>query len=131
VTRRPLPLVTPGPTTGPHGSRSHMTCRYKCGNACDLPVPNTSANEHVRDVITTALARRSVLGGALALSAVSGFAPAAATGRRPSDGSRGRGGSLGAATFAPVAPNTNDDVTGLAKVFTGWSWGVRVICREP
>jgi hypothetical protein len=43
-----------------------MTCRYRCGNACDLPVPNRSDNPHVGDVIATTLARRSVLkaGGA-------------------------------------------------------------------
>ena len=37
---RLLPLL--GATR--HGSRDAMTCLYRCGNACDHPVPNTSDN---------------------------------------------------------------------------------------
>jgi uncharacterized protein len=112
VTRRSLPLSTPGPGPGPHGSRSDMTCRYRCGNACDLPVPNRSENPHVGDVIATALARRSVLkagGGALALTAVAGILPAAAEERRR--GPRSGDGNLGTAAFGPVPPNTLDSIT--------------------
>ena len=133
MTIRHLPLVTDGPE-GPHGNRSHMTCRYKCGNACDQPVPNTSANQHVQDVIGTALARRSVLkagGGALALGAVSSFAPAAAQGNgRPASGV---GRNLGTTRFAPVPPNTYDDVT-TADGFTSdvvIRWGDPVVPGAP
>ena len=34
--RRLLPLLD----QVRHSSRSHVTCHYKCGNACDAPVPN-------------------------------------------------------------------------------------------
>jgi hypothetical protein len=54
--RRLLPLT---PTTR-HGSRSHLTCLHRCGNACDQPVPNTSDNPEFR-----AVAERSCGGGAL------------------------------------------------------------------
>ena len=27
-------------------SRQHVTCRYKCGDACSKPAPNTSDNEY-------------------------------------------------------------------------------------
>ena len=53
---------------------------------------NTSDNQHVHDVITGAIARRSMLkvgGGALALTAIGGVAPAAARegrGRGPKPG---------------------------------------------
>jgi uncharacterized protein len=137
VTPRLLPLIVPGPTTGPHGSRSHMTCLYKCGNACAQPIPNTSTNEHVQDVITGAIARRSVLkvgGGALALTAVAGFAPAAArprgTGR---SGGSAAGANLGTAAFTPVPPNTIDDVT-VADGYTRdvvISWGDPVTKAAP
>lgn len=53
-------------TTGPHGSRSAMTCRIKCGNACDLPEPNTSGNRHIAELLGTVLARRTTPDGAAA-----------------------------------------------------------------
>ena len=28
-----------------------MTCRYKCGDACSKPVPNTSGNEYFGDIV--------------------------------------------------------------------------------
>jgi uncharacterized protein len=40
--------------------RRHVTCRYKCGDACSKPVPNTSDNEYFGD-IAKAVSRRSVL----------------------------------------------------------------------
>ena len=48
--RNGLPLL-PLLNTGPHGSRSHMTCHYRCGNACDQPVPNQTDNRHMRDLV--------------------------------------------------------------------------------
>ncbi len=143
MTARLLPLITPGPT-GPHGSRSHMTCQYKCGFACDQAIPNVSDNPHVHDVITSAIARRSLLkvgSGALALTAVGGVVPAAAKGRGHGQGhgqghGHGHGGrdaNLGTTTFTPVPPNTNDDVT-VADGFTSdvvIRWGDPVVHRAP
>ena len=58
-----LPLVS----SGPHGSRSAMTCQYRCGNACSHPEPNPTTHQTFRDVVEASLARRSVLRtGALA-----------------------------------------------------------------
>ena len=47
-----------------HGSRSYLTCLFKCGNACDHPEPNQTETGHVQDEIAKAVARRSVLRGA-------------------------------------------------------------------
>jgi secreted PhoX family phosphatase len=112
-----MTTLLPFPTSsvpGPHGSRSHLTCRHRCGNACDKPVPNTSTNPHVRDVVEQAIARRAVLkGGAAGAAAltVSGLlagpaaaAPSATAGRPPR-------GPLGRVSFVPVAPNRADRVT--------------------
>jgi uncharacterized protein len=64
---RHLPVLR----SGPHGSRSHLTCRYKCGNVCDQPIPNTSANQEFGTLVENALARRAVLkGGALGAGAL-------------------------------------------------------------
>ena len=39
---RLLPLIGPAA----HSGRSAMTCQYRCGNACDHPVPNKSDNPY-------------------------------------------------------------------------------------
>ena len=40
--------------------RQHVTCRYKCGDACSKSVRNTSDNEYFGD-IAKAVSRRSML----------------------------------------------------------------------
>jgi len=40
--------------------RQHVTCRYKCDDACSKPVRNTSDNEYFGD-IAKAVSRRSML----------------------------------------------------------------------
>jgi uncharacterized protein len=114
VTPRLLPLL------GPHGSRSRMTCTYRCGNACDHPEPNTSGNPHIGEVLATAVRRRSVLkagaaGGATMVLAGMGASPAAAAptptpGPGPGRPGSSRGG-ISALRFDAVAPNTRDNVT--------------------
>jgi len=128
---RLLPLLN---ASGPHGSRSAMTCRYRCGNACDHPEPNTSGNEHIQDVLRVAVARRAVLKGAMGAASgavLSGVLPspaAAATGLR--DGKADR---LGSMTFEPVPPNRRDNVV----VPPGYDydvvirWGDRVTPKAP
>ena len=108
---RLLPLLT----SGPHGSRSAMTCQFRCGNACAHPEPNTSQNPHFSSVVESVMARRSFLkagsagAGALVVGGLVNPSPAAAaTGvatRRPA----GRG--LSDARFQPVPPNVRDAVT--------------------
>jgi secreted PhoX family phosphatase len=126
--RRQLPLL---PTTR-HGSRSHLTCLYRCGNACDQPVPNTSGNPEFREIAESALARRSLLklgaagAGALTLSGLAATqAPLAAA----AVSARGAGGW----EFTPVPPNTADTVTGPSgfRADVLISWGDRVEKGAP
>ncbi|KOG35005.1 PhoX family protein [Streptomyces resistomycificus] len=116
--RMQLPLIRTSNETHP-GGRSALTCRFRCGDACFHPAPNTSDNPYVGDVIAGALSRRSVMRAA-AVVTVAGAAgagvglasPAAAAekgtggaGRhRPAKGARGL-------RFDAVAPNTADAVT--------------------
>ncbi len=91
------------PVLGRHaGGRDAMTCLYRCGNACDHPVPNRSANPYLGDIVNAALSRRGVFqAGALVLGVAATGAvatPATAGGRR------------GALTFTPVPPNELDRV---------------------
>lgn len=68
--------------------RQHITCRYKCGDACSKPVPNTSTNEYFGDVVKS-ISRRSMLrasgvtvlavGAGSALAACGTDSPAAKT----------------------------------------------------
>jgi hypothetical protein len=106
-----LPLL---PTTR-HGSRSAMTCRYRCGNACDHPMPNTSDAPAFADEVTRA-GRRSVLkaGGvgasALVLNGLlSARATAATATTAPLNPRATR--DLGLVAFEPVPPNVRDMVT--------------------
>ena len=102
-----LPLLP----SGPHGSRSQMTCHYRCGNACDHPEPNTSGNESMRDLVEGAIARRSLLKGAAvgAGAFVVGHAasPAAAAAETPA----ARMAPVSNLNFVPVPPNRRDSVT--------------------
>ncbi|MFK3729830.1 PhoX family protein [Streptomyces sp. NPDC088090] len=131
--RKLLPLIG----TNPHGGgRSALTCRFRCGDACFQEVPNTSDNEYAGDVIAGALSRRSALRAAAVVtvasaaggSVVLGGAPAAEAhpghghghGRPAADGARGL-------RFAPVAPNTADQVT----VPSGYGQNVVIRWGEP
>ncbi|KAE8763698.1 PhoX family protein [Georgenia thermotolerans] len=109
--RRLLPLLT-----GRHGgSRSALTCRFRCGDACFHDVPNTSGGEYFGDVAARAFSRRT----ALKAGAVVAAAGAATTvlGQQPAlaaPGNQGNAGKAGAApglNFEPVAPNTDDKLT--------------------
>ncbi len=75
-------------------SRQHVTCRYRCGDACSKPVPNKSDNEYFGD-IAKAVSRRSVLqaGGI----AVAGGRRRIRTGRMRQRRSTGGGAHLGGA----------------------------------
>ncbi|MER5738241.1 MULTISPECIES: PhoX family protein [unclassified Streptomyces] len=133
--RKLLPLIG----TNPHGGgRSALTCRFRCGDACFQEVPNTSDNEYAGDVIAGALSRRSalraaavvtvasaaggsvVLGGAPAAEAHPGHGHGHGHGQPAADGARGL-------RFAPVAPNTADQVT----VPSGYGQNVVIRWGEP
>src|SRR5262245_3761192 len=59
VTPKLLPIIT----GTRHGPRSHQTCQFKCGNACDKPIPNETDHPSMADIVASAVARRSVLKG--------------------------------------------------------------------
>lgn len=131
---RLLPLVT---TTGPHGSRSALTCKFRCGNACDHPEPNTSGNEHIQDVLRAAVARRTLLKGAMGAATATALgsvlpSPAAAA-IRPQGADADPVDRFGAITFEPVPPNRRDNVV----VPSGYDydvvarWGDRVTAKAP
>ncbi|TIC84003.1 PhoX family phosphatase [Nocardioides sp. GY 10127] len=129
-----------------HGSRDLMTCKYKCGNACDAPLANVSGNPHIAAELTKVVKRRSLLraGGAGALvlgglaSAATGgaaaAAPAVGAGAAGGAGAVGRPGTTLATTgFRSVAPNRRDAVT-TADGFDHdvlISWGDKVEAGAP
>ncbi|MGN9774715.1 PhoX family protein [Micromonospora sp. H33] len=118
---RLLPLL--GSTR--HGSRDAMTCLYRCGNACDHPVPNTSDNAYFGELVDAEVSRRGVVragavgalvlgfGGAAAGALAGASAASAAPGAPPvpdtTEFARPSGGiGSGALTFKPVPPNKLD-----------------------
>lgn len=106
---RRFPLL-PVVRQGPHGTRSHMTCRYRCGDACSRPVPNTGDNTYFGDVAAQALSRRGLLragtiGAAVVGAGVSlGLPPAPARAAGPGDA------PTGGLSFRPVPAGTRDAV---------------------
>ncbi|WP_232675926.1 PhoX family phosphatase [Nocardioides sp. R-C-SC26] len=140
-TDRPRPLI-PLDVIGEgtrHGSRSRMTCYFRCGNACDHPEPNRHSHGHVQDEIAKVVQRRSVLAGAALGSGalVLGWGPRAAAASAPATavsatGAAG-GGTLARAGFAPVAPNKRDAVVTPAGFSSSVviRWGDRVLPGAP
>ncbi|OKJ66917.1 PhoX family protein [Streptomyces sp. CB02261] len=132
--RKLLPLLS----TNPHGGgRSALTCRFRCGDACFHEVPNTSDNEYVGDVIAGALSRRSALRAAAVVTVASAAGGAVVLGTAPEATARpGKPGRPGTPVvtdgarglrFAPVAPNTADQVT----VPAGYAQNVVIRWGEP
>lgn len=113
-----------------HGSRSPVTCHLRCGDACALPAPNTTATSYFRDVAAGALSRRALLGAAGATGAVlagGALVPAAATPGHGGHGGHGHGRDrLAFAAIAPVA-TTVDDVT----VPAGYAWDTIIRWGDP
>ncbi len=112
--------------------RQHVTCRYKCGDACSKPVRNTSDNEYFGD-IAKAVSRRSVLqAGGIAVLAVGAGSVLAACGNdqqpaatptsstEPPETPRGM-------QFTAVAPNSEDAVV----IPDGYQQSVVVRWGEP
>lgn len=121
-------------------SRQHVTCRYKCGDACSQPVPNTSDNEYFGDIVRQAMSRRSVLraAGMAVLAVGSGSALAACSdGGKPVVGATSSSTTPAAAApgmnFTAVAPNKDDAVVipdGYRQAVV-ISWGDPVVAGAP
>ncbi|WAC57725.1 PhoX family protein [Gordonia sp. SL306] len=111
--RIPLQLFTSSGEDVGRSARAHVTCRYKCGEACRHQPGNTSDNPYFRDVLRTSASRRAVLrssaGAAVALGATSLLA---ACGSEDSDTAGSSSAVDGTApagmNFEPVSPNTED-----------------------
>ncbi|MGW6694387.1 PhoX family protein [Rhodococcus sp. NPDC054953] len=112
---KPLALFV---THDGQSSRSNVTCRYKCGDACSHDVPNTSGGEYFGDIVRTVLSRRGALkAGATTVLAVGagGVLAGCSNDATAQTGSLGGGSLEGGSSapgmgFAPVAPNTLDEV---------------------
>ena len=135
VDRPVLPLT---PTTR-HGSRSLMTCFFRCGNACDHPEPNRTDNGHIQDEIATALQRRAVLkgaavgSGALVLGGAAVGVLSAPAAAEPALAPHGNPRGLANAAFRPVAPNKRDAFS-VAEGFASAvviRWGDPVVAGAP
>jgi uncharacterized protein len=76
-TRRQLPLI--GAARRGHTGRDAMTCLYRCGNACDHPVPNQSDNAYFGDIVNNEISRRGVMRASAIGALVVGLAGAGVT----------------------------------------------------
>ena len=113
--------------------RQHITCRYKCGDACSKPVPNTSDNEYFGDIVK-AMSRRSVLqaSGVAVLAVGAGSVLAACS---PSESGTAATSSVEPAEprtmpgmkFDAVAPNSDDAVV----IPGGYNQGVVISWGDP
>jgi secreted PhoX family phosphatase len=113
-------------------ARQHVTCRYKCGDACFKPVPNVSDNEYFGD-IAKQVSRRALLrttgvtvlavGAGCALAACSGSDQPTAT---PTSSAAPVEAPPGMA-FASVAPNSDDVVV----IPAGYQQGVVISWGDP
>ncbi|MEU0207836.1 PhoX family protein [Streptomyces canus] len=125
-----LPLIN-----AVHG-RSALTCRFRCGDACFHPAPNTSSNPYVGDVIATALSRRSMMRAAAVVTVAAAAGTAGTVVTAPSAEAavqqttakpKPKGKAARGLRFPPVAPNTADTVT----IPAGYSQNVVVRWGEP
>ena len=95
---RLLPLLGPAG----HAGRSSMTCLYRCGNACDHPVPNESDNPYFGDLVRAEVSRRGVVRAGAVGALVLGFG-GAATGALTGSPAL----AAPAGTAAPAAPDVD------------------------
>lgn len=118
--------------------RQHVTCVYKCGDACSKPVPNKSDNEYFGDIVKS-MSRRSILqaGGVAVLAVGAGSAlaacsnttepaPTTSSTAAPAQPSPGM-------NFSSVAPNSEDAVVtadGYQQAVV-ISWGDPVLPDAP
>jgi len=119
-------------------SRQHVTCRYKCGDACSKPAPNTSDNEYFGDIVK-AVSRRSMLqAGGIAVLAVGAGSALAACGQGEQPAATPTSSPAPAEpppgmNFTAVAPNKEDAVVipeGYQQAVV-ISWGDPILPNAP
>jgi len=119
-------------------SRQRVRCRYKCGDACAHPAPNTSDNEYFGNVVQ-AMSRRSALkaAGVTVLAVASGSALAAcSTDQAPTTAPSSPAPTPeppAGMNFTAVAPNSEDAVIipeGYRQAVV-LSWGDPVLPGAP
>ncbi|WP_328477438.1 PhoX family phosphatase [Actinoplanes sp. NBC_00393] len=128
------------------GSRDAMTCLYRCGNACDHPVPNKSDNPYLGDIVHAEMSRRGVVRAGAVGAMVLGFGGAAAAAAGPAAAAPVEAAPVGEAllgashwqkagklSFEAVEPNTLDAVTIPAGYRTEVviRWGDPVVAGAP
>ncbi|MBX7433708.1 PhoX family phosphatase [Mycobacterium sp. Y57] len=113
--------------------RQHITCVYKCGDACSKPAPNRSDNEYFGD-IAKIVSRRSVLqaGGVAVLAVGAGSALAACSSdsqpsATPTSSSPAPAQPSPGMNFTSVPPNSEDAVV----VADGYQQGVVISWGDP
>jgi uncharacterized protein len=122
------------------GGRDAMTCLYRCGNACDHPVPNESDNPYLAEIVETGMSRRGVMRAGAAGALVLGLAGSAAATASPAAAAEPlatpaapRPGKAGPLTFKPIPPNQLDTLI----VPNGYDsavvmrWGDPVVAGAP
>ncbi len=95
--------------------RQHVTCRYKCGDACAHPAPNTSDNEYFGDIARAVSRRTALRAGAVTVLAVGAGSALAACSNSEEPAAAPTSSELPAEppagmNFAAVAPNSEDAV---------------------
>ncbi|MCH1865196.1 PhoX family phosphatase [Nocardioides sp. CFH 31398] len=136
--RTPLPITAVGYEQ--RASRSAMTCRNRCGDACFKPEPNRTDHGHVRDEIAKVVQRRALLKGAAATAGVGALVlgggslrPAAAAPLPAAPDAAALSKDMSKAAFRPVPPNTRDALV-VAQGFTQdvvIRWGDAVLPGAP
>ena len=113
--------------------RQHVTCRYKCGDACAKPVRNISDNEYFGD-IAKEVSRRSILqASGVAVLAVGAGSVLAACGKgeqpaaTPTSSTEAGAETPAGMKFDAVAPNSEDAVV----IPEGYKQGVVISWGDP
>src|SRR5699024_2486 len=92
------------------------TCLWKCNDACNKPIPNTSDNEYFGDVV--AASRRSVLKAGGAAAAVAGVTTPARTALADKAAAAPGPGKTAPFGFTPLQPGTaGTDEMGVPEAF--------------
>jgi secreted PhoX family phosphatase len=117
--------------------RQHVTCRYKCGDACSKPVPNTSGNEYFGDIVKQVSRRSMLQATGVTVLAVGAGSVLAACGNDdtppPADPPTAPLEPRAGMKFTAVAPNTEDAVVipdGYQQAVV-ISWGDPVLPGAP